>query len=158
MSQLKRLLRAQGDACFFCEAPLTPASASVARLPGAETARSDAMSVACCLKTAALLQQYECKDRLIAMLNPAENGLCVGMTPPAASTTGSWNGPGLAPGRLPRANADLCAPRPVKPLLSAPAVRSASSFQFGRRPKITRCTECDTPAIPGDSRCLLHIK
>jgi hypothetical protein len=76
MSQVDRLLLAQGGHCFFCDRGLNASEARVARLPGAIGARSDALSVACCAITAARLAEFGPKDQLVALLYPDENGLC----------------------------------------------------------------------------------
>lgn len=154
MSQLQRLLAAQDGECFFCGRKLTQRSGAVTRLPGAISARADSMSLVCCRKTAERLIDFEAKERLIALLNPMENMLCTRKGIDTGSESKPTSGTGLSQGGRPRANADLCPPRPV----NNEQLHAHSPYNSGQgRPLLfTRCTVCDAPAIPGDSLCYTH--
>jgi len=154
MSQLQRLLAAQDGECFFCGRKLTQRSGAVIRLPGAISARADSMSVACCRKTAERLVGFEAKDQLIALLNPVENMLCTPKKSGSVAEAMTEIGTGLSQGGRPKANADLCPPRPVTH--EQVRARSPSASSQGRPLLIARCTVCDAPAIPGDSLCYTH--
>jgi hypothetical protein len=158
MPQLQRLLHTQKHTCFLCDTSLEAKAAAVVRLPGAVGSRSDEMAFACCKRSAAILAQYEPKEQLVAMLYPEENALCGPIKQTSDSVAANWSGPGLAPGQTPKANADLCPPRPVKSSLLSHSPMPSQPRQFIPRAPIVRCTECDMPAMPGDSRCYQHIK
>lgn len=152
MSQFQRLIAAQDGCCFFCGRRLSPRAGAVIRLPGAGNARGDSFSLACCRRTAENLAKFEPKEQLVALLNPKENSLCIPESD--ASNVKCWNGPGLPPGRVPKANADLCPPRPV-PIEQIRARSQVASSQ-GHPLLFNRCTVCGDPAIPGDSLCYTH--
>ena len=153
MRQVERLLRAQDRKCFICGLKLRLASAEVARLPAAKEQKSDAVSFACCRKTAEHLIELEPKGQFLALVNPGSSGVCLLPTLAAARRAQLSPKPGLPTGRQPHANADLCPPRRVD---ASQIQQVDSEAKLAVAPLSNKCSVCGRPAIPGDSLCYTH--
>jgi len=77
---IDRLLFAQGGTCFFCEAPLSPAEASVEHLVSSTNggSNSDENCVVCCKALNSLLGRMALKEKLRVVLNQKGKFKCPG--------------------------------------------------------------------------------
>lgn len=77
---IDRLLFAQGGICFFCEAPLSPAEASVEHLVASANrgSNSDENCVASCTALNSLLGRMSLKEKLRVVLNQKGKFKCPG--------------------------------------------------------------------------------
>lgn len=99
---LDRLMFAQGELCFFCEAPLPKAEASVEHLvPSARAgSNSDDNCVACCKAVNALFGSMSLKEKIRVVLNQKGKFRCpngAGSVPAATKPPAAVNNSAPAP-------------------------------------------------------------